>query len=79
LRELWGDAAVFVPPEDTKALGRALNSLANSPQKTSAFAGKAIAAARRFTAEGMAQNYLSAYADLQASSVANVFLETVTE
>jgi hypothetical protein len=27
----------------------------------------------------MAQNYLSAYADLQASSVANVFLETVTE
>jgi glycogen synthase len=62
LREIWGDAALFVCPDDPRELERTLLELISDPGKTAALATKARNAAAKFTPNAMAEHYLSAYA-----------------
>ncbi len=64
LREVWGDAALFVPPDDALALRTALLQLIDDEDLRYRQGTKALERARRFTAAAMADAYLEACADL---------------
>jgi glycosyltransferase involved in cell wall biosynthesis len=64
LREVWGEAAVFVPPDDTEALAAALQTLIEDEGRRRSLAGLAREQARRYTPERMAGSYLKAYSEL---------------
>jgi glycosyltransferase involved in cell wall biosynthesis len=61
LREVWGDAAVYVDPGDSGELGRALHRLIQAPAARATLAARARVRAHRFTARRMARAYLDAY------------------
>lgn len=61
LREVWGDAACYVPPDDTDALRDTLNHLIANPDKLAVCAALAHARAQRYDAEQMAARYWNAY------------------
>jgi len=61
LRENWEGAAVFVDPDDGRALQDAINGLIKTPQELHNWAGLAQLRAQRFSAEQMALNYLTVY------------------
>jgi glycogen synthase len=69
LRELWGEAALFVPPDDESALRSSLLELINNPVLREAYGRRARAHAREFTPQRMATGYLSAYADLMMTQI----------
>lgn len=60
-RELWQDAAVFVPPGDVAATHAALHALLEAPERRLALGEAARATAARFTPERMAEGTLAAY------------------
>ena len=62
LREVWGDAAAFVDPEDPGALAWSLNALITDEGRRSALADRARARALEYSPSRMADGYLSAYA-----------------
>jgi glycosyltransferase involved in cell wall biosynthesis len=64
LRELWNDAAVFVAPDDHRALAAALARLAASPAERSALADAASERAAAFTPERTGREYHAHYARL---------------
>jgi glycogen synthase len=64
LREVWEDAAVFVPPDDTDMLARALRRLVTEPVLCSRMSTLARTRALGFSPERMADAYLAAYASL---------------
>ncbi len=69
LSEIWGDAAVFVPPDDgnaKEAIAHAINTLINDSSVRTAFAAKARTRALEFTPQRMVAGYLEAYQDLIA-------------
>ncbi|MBE0595963.1 MAG: glycosyltransferase family 4 protein [Desulfuromonadales bacterium] len=66
LRELWSDAALFVPPDDHPRLRDTLQALVRDPPRRQALALAARQRARRYSAEKMGQNYCHLYADLLA-------------
>lgn len=72
LREVWGDAAVFVPPDDFGALGRALTTLIADAERRAALAAAAHARALTFTPARMASGYLAAYRNLLAARSAHL-------
>ncbi|MFN7997251.1 MAG: glycosyltransferase family 4 protein [Bryobacteraceae bacterium] len=61
LREIWGDAAIFVSPDDEDALAEALKDFIRDPQLRNTMAGRSAVRARRFTPEAMVRGYLDAY------------------
>jgi glycosyltransferase involved in cell wall biosynthesis len=67
LREVWGDAALYVPPDDHAALQAALARLIGDDTLRDAMAQKALARARAFTPQRMVDAYLAAYARLLAA------------
>ena len=68
LREVWGDAATFVPPEDADALAAAITSLATEPARPAAMAERARRRALRYSPERMAADYLAAYESASSPS-----------
>jgi glycogen(starch) synthase len=68
LREVWGDAAIFVDPENSVALHRTLLRLIHNPAERSHLAYQARHRARRFTAARMLGGYLDAYALVVATA-----------
>ncbi|MBW8781381.1 MAG: glycosyltransferase family 4 protein [Verrucomicrobia bacterium] len=64
LRELWGGAAIFVPPDDPSALRSAIGDLIRNPRRREALAENSLQRARLFTTARMTRGYLSAYARL---------------
>jgi glycogen synthase len=64
LREIWGDAAIFIHPEDRSALVRAINELAEDDWTRNAFAARARARAARYAPDRMAREYLGLYREL---------------
>jgi glycosyltransferase involved in cell wall biosynthesis len=66
LREVWGDAARFVPPDDHDALRRALQSLISRPAERAEMAARARARALTYTPERMSEAYLEVYGMLSA-------------
>ncbi|HWF07618.1 MAG TPA: glycosyltransferase family 4 protein [Bryobacteraceae bacterium] len=63
LREIWADAAILVPPEDTVALREALEALIADAHLREEMALLAYTRAIRFNAETMGRRYLRAYLD----------------
>src|SRR4051812_33332264 len=61
LRELWGDAALFVSPDSPAELTTSLLELISNPGMRQGLAAKAGAAAARYTPELMASRYLRVY------------------
>lgn len=61
LREVWGDAALFVSPDSHAALERALTELISNPVEIARLAAAARERAGQFTRERMAAEYLRAY------------------
>ena len=66
LREIWGDAALYVRPGDTDALAFALRSLARDPLRRGVLAANARTRARALTPTRMAVAYRALYDELVA-------------
>ncbi|MFO7562040.1 MAG: glycosyltransferase family 4 protein [Enhygromyxa sp.] len=66
LRELWGDAAAFVDPDDHQALTAALRSLIDDPGRRSMMAARAELRARRYSVPRMAAAYHALYREVAA-------------
>jgi glycosyltransferase involved in cell wall biosynthesis len=64
LREVWGDAAIYVPPDDRPALSAALRALIAAPHWRADLGMRARRRAGEFTAARMAEGYLDAYRHL---------------
>ena len=69
LREIWGDVAVFLPPDDGNATAHAINTLINDSALRTALAAKARTRALKFTPQKMVAGYLEAYQDLIAQQL----------
>ena len=65
LRQMWGDAALYTPPDDPDALYATLERLIADDALRSALADHAWKRALRFSPHRMADAYRSAYADLR--------------
>ncbi len=66
LRELWGGAAVFVPPDDTGALRTTLRQLTRDKAQAVMLGQAAKRRAACYTLERMTAGYIGAYAELMA-------------
>lgn len=67
LREVWGDAALYVPPDDHDALASALLGLIDEPGRMQELALRAATRALRYTPDAMARAYQAAYRAVVAS------------
>lgn len=61
LREVWGDAALFVSPDDLDALGCALQTLIDDSHRRHCLAERARTRALTYTPGRMAAGYVAAY------------------
>ena len=68
LREMWEDAAVFVPPDDTDMLARALRRLVAEPALRARMSTLARTRALAFSPARLADTYLAVYARLDEPS-----------
>jgi glycosyltransferase involved in cell wall biosynthesis len=66
LREVWGDAALYVPPDDEEALAAALGVLCRDTARRRALAAAAGLRARRYTPAAMAAAQQALYERLPA-------------
>jgi glycosyltransferase involved in cell wall biosynthesis len=66
LREVWGDAALFVPPNDHAALRAALEELIADQARREELGARAERKAKEYATERMAEGYLAAYRELLA-------------
>lgn len=64
LREIWRDAALYVPPNDAGALRDALQRLIQKPEMRRDLAERAHERALEFTALRMTSSYLALYSEL---------------
>jgi glycosyltransferase involved in cell wall biosynthesis len=67
LREVWGDAALYVAPDDAQALVEAIDQLAFDRAARARRGAAAAERARWFSAERMAQRTMRLYAELLAT------------
>jgi glycogen synthase len=61
LHEVWGDAALYVAPDDADALERTLRSLIDDRERLDEYATRAELRARVYTAARMGAAYVDAY------------------
>ena len=61
-RELWDEAAVFVPVRDAEGFGQALSQLAAAPERRALLGAAARERSQRYTIEAMAAQMLQIYA-----------------
>jgi glycogen synthase len=61
LRENWSGAALFVRPDDSRALGDTIERLIADPAQRRSLGSMAVTRAREFTVERMTNAYLRAY------------------
>lgn len=61
LREVWGDAALYIDPENPRQIARAINALAHDGALRSTLAAAAYRRAQHYTADAMCDRYLGAY------------------
>ncbi len=64
LREVWGDAAIFVPAQDDRALAREVNRLIEDVPARREYGRRAGHKARTYTPARMAAGYYRSYCDL---------------
>jgi glycosyltransferase involved in cell wall biosynthesis len=70
LREVWEDAAVYVPPGDRLALGAALTDLIDRPSWRHELSDRARERSRSFPLQEMTDGYLEAYTDAAKAGIA---------
>jgi glycogen synthase len=75
LREVWGPAALYVPPGDSVALRQAISMLAADDAERHRLAAQARLRAIRYTADAMAERYLAAYSAAARKRSARTALE----
>jgi glycogen synthase len=63
-REIWGDAAVYVPTDDSRALSGAIRRLIEDPAERRSRAAAARERARRYSAQAMTNAYHDTYLHL---------------
>lgn len=64
LRELWGDAATYISPDDPRALTRAVREMLNDPQTAATLGQRAQTHSLRYAVAPMAHRYRELYEDL---------------
>ena len=64
LREIWGDNALYVHPDDKNELAETINYLLENPTACEEYGNKAYNHAQRYSPEIMAAEYLKAYQEL---------------
>jgi len=64
-RELWGNAPLWVSPDDEKALARAICALSDDGDLRELLAARCRETALRYTTERMRDAYVAAYADVR--------------
>ncbi|HEX2121456.1 MAG TPA: glycosyltransferase family 4 protein [Thermoanaerobaculia bacterium] len=64
LREIWRDAAAFVPPRDPRAIARVVNEVVTNESLRHELSNRARERAAAFTPQAMAAAYRSTYAAL---------------
>jgi glycosyltransferase involved in cell wall biosynthesis len=69
LREVWGDAAAYVPPDDPDALADAVNRLLDDPVACEAAAARALARSERYSASATGAAYHAALAAIASVPV----------
>jgi glycosyltransferase involved in cell wall biosynthesis len=74
LREVWGDAALYVDPEDDDGLAATLTLLIEDPELRTKLAARALVRARTYTPERMADAYLDVYERLRTRAAEPVEL-----
>jgi glycosyltransferase involved in cell wall biosynthesis len=72
LREIWDDAAVFVPPDDPAQLADVLQQLIDDPPRRIDMARRAQRRATLYRQDRMAEKYLSLYLKLSRPAVAGM-------
>lgn len=72
LREVWGDAAAFVDPEDAVALESTLRTLIENPAELRTLARRALERSRTYTPERMASAYAGVYVRAAAHALEKV-------
>jgi len=77
LRELWGKAALFVPPDDPVALKHTLQSLIAQPEQRKTLAAQARDRALEFSPQRMAAGYLRLYGELIQPTVGSSQTESL--
>jgi len=77
LREVWGEAACFVPPDDPDALAGALTRLAGDPERRGQLACAARLRALALDPERMADGYTAAYGEVAAERAATGVIPAV--
>jgi glycosyltransferase involved in cell wall biosynthesis len=70
LREVWGDAALYVAPDEPEELARALNCLSADERLRSRLARAAHARSRQYTQAAMGASYRQAYQALLGEAAA---------
>jgi hypothetical protein len=63
---VWGDAAVYLPPDDHRALHELLRGLIDDEPRRVALGARARARAQALGAAPMAEGYAAAYRELAA-------------
>lgn len=71
-RELWEDAAIFVPHNDPAALRAALAHLLEAPEQAAVLGARARARGESYTAQRMGDGYSAAYHGLLGQDAARV-------
>lgn len=71
LREVWGDAALFVAPEDNRQLESALQWLIADSTRRQDYSKRARERACIYTPERMAEGYLAAYESVAGAACAS--------
>ena len=69
LREIWGPAAIYVPPDNRRALAAAIDGLIRDGEYRQRLATLAQSRARELTPRRMADGYYNAYRDLLRESL----------
>lgn len=69
LREVWGEAALYVRPDDAQALAETINHLAADEQLRTYLAEAARSRAEQYTLSAMGVGYWQAYQSLRAEAV----------
>jgi glycosyltransferase involved in cell wall biosynthesis len=77
LREIWGDAAIYVRPDDTDALRSNLQRLIEQPGERAVFADRARMRAAQYSAAEMADAYAATYGCLMGNTPGHVADEAV--
>ena len=70
LREIWGDTAIYIDPDDPGALKTELLALINDPPRRRQLAQRSWQRARHFSATAMAANYTRCYSLLSRNRTA---------